>query len=277
VPLNSKQSIADWQLPPGVSRATWDYINDAQIATQYDSFHASHGLLDYDQRIVAQYVDQLRIKPSTVIDLGCGTGRSLLYPHAQGHQVIGVDLSEQMLEVATTKLIAQCLNTEDRNRIRLLHANMVDLRQIDDHSVDLAFCLYSSFGMLRGREHRLKCLSEVRRTLRANASFLLHVHNRTNWWTTSNGRGLIWHDVKQRIFAGKQHEPGDRYYAYRNLPQMYLHIFNRRELRSLLKAAQMQVKRWIYLDQSSTHELRKPWFFPQLRSAGFLIEAIALD
>ena len=34
-----------WQLPPGVSRGTWDYVSTPSIATEYDAFHGDHPLM----------------------------------------------------------------------------------------------------------------------------------------------------------------------------------------------------------------------------------------
>ncbi len=268
------KKLADWQLPSGVSRATWDYVNDPAIATEYDSFHATHGLLQFDQTVVQQLVDQLVEKrPATVVDLGCGTARSLLYAHAQGHKVIGVDLSQEMLRCASDKLQKQCTNQADCDRIQLLHTNMVETSMIPDNSVDLALCLYSSLGMVRGAAHRNQCIAQVHRFVVTGGRFLVHVHNRGNWWTTSNGRGLVWKDWKQRLLQPSMHEAGDRYYSYRNLPQMFLHIFSRAELHRLLKSAGFSIERWIYLDQSSTGPLLRAWFLPNFRSAGFLVVA----
>lgn len=268
------KKLADWQLPSGVSRATWDYVNDPAIATEYDSFHASHGLLQFDQSIVQELVDQLAgSRPATVVDLGCGTGRSLLYAHSQGHKVIGVDLSQEMLRCASEKLEQQCSSQADRDRTQFLHTNMVETSMIPDNSVDLALCLYSSLGMVRGANHRRQCVEQVHRFVRSSGRFLVHVHNRGNWWTTSNGRGLVWKDWRQRLLPRSMHEAGDRYYSYRNLPQMFLHIFSKAELTRLLRLAGFSVQRWVYLDQSSTRPLSRDWLLPTFRSAGFVVVA----
>jgi ubiquinone/menaquinone biosynthesis C-methylase UbiE len=268
------QRLADWQLPPGVSRATWDYVNARAIADDYDSFHASHGLLQFDQQVVCEEVDRLTgCRPASVLDLGCGTGRSLQYAHAQGHRIIGVDLSAHMLRCAQEKILTQCQSEADRARATWLQINMVELDPIEDQSVDLAMCLYSSLGMVRERKNRMRCLHHLHRVVRPNGSFILHVHNRQNWWLTSAGRRLVWNDWLQRFKQRGSHELGDRYYSYRNLPSMFLHIFSRREVKQLLAECQFRIRRWIYLDQSSTRPLRSPRLLPSWRSAGFLVVA----
>jgi SAM-dependent methyltransferase len=54
--------------------------------------------------------------PFQLLDLGCGPGRDLLYFKSQGHNVIGLDGSEQF--VARAKVISGC---------EVLHQNFMDL------------------------------------------------------------------------------------------------------------------------------------------------------
>src|SRR5437879_11271567 len=92
-------SPADWQLPPGVSRALWDSLHDAALARSYDDRLAGTSLLDVDVRFVEEHCP----RPGRLIDLGCGTGRLLLSLARRGFSVLGVDLSPEMLTVAAVK------------------------------------------------------------------------------------------------------------------------------------------------------------------------------
>lgn len=51
-----------------------------------------------------EYIDAVLLavpKGSTILDVGCGTGRPMAeYVTSQGHHVVGVDQSEEMLEIA---------------------------------------------------------------------------------------------------------------------------------------------------------------------------------
>ena len=62
---------ADWQLPPGVSRALWDYFHDADVARNYDATLGDTPLLTIDQQFVLDHC----LPCGRLIDLGCGTGR----------------------------------------------------------------------------------------------------------------------------------------------------------------------------------------------------------
>src|SRR5207249_1730444 len=92
-------SPADWQLPPGVSRATWDYMHSRKIAQDYESRLVGSSLFTAD----LEFARGTFVMPGRLIDLGCGTGRLLLDFAARGFAVLGVDLSEEMLRVAAQK------------------------------------------------------------------------------------------------------------------------------------------------------------------------------
>ncbi|MGO4343563.1 class I SAM-dependent methyltransferase [Pedococcus sp. 2YAF34] len=80
-------------------RHYWD-----EFAAEYDEY-PDHGLLDPDMR--AAWKDLLRTwlpaTPSRVADLACGTGTLSVLAAELGHEVSGVDLSEEMVALATAK------------------------------------------------------------------------------------------------------------------------------------------------------------------------------
>ncbi|GAB5403134.1 MAG: class I SAM-dependent methyltransferase [Aureliella sp.] len=230
------KSIPSWQLPPGVSRGTWDYISSAAIAEQYDAYVADNPLLELDQRLTLDLVAELQQIRSTqeivVADLGCGTGRIAQAVLPTGCRMMNVDLSKSMLSVLQGKI-----PVEYQEKNECVHASLVDVGQaIPASSVDLAVCLFSSLGMIRGREFRRRCLAGVYSCLKPGGKFLLHAHNR--YLSLFDPGGLSWL-ARTRVssLVGQDVEFGDRVYAYRNLPKMFLHIYSHRELLQDLRAA----------------------------------------
>lgn len=75
----------------------------------YEALAGSYDSLTYDipYADMLAYVQQIlklhNLQPQTVVDLACGTGSMSLLLAQAGYQVIGVDLSEQMLTVAAGK------------------------------------------------------------------------------------------------------------------------------------------------------------------------------
>ncbi len=163
---------------------TWDYVNERSIADRYDAFVADTPLCRLDQADPAGSPAAIRSandRQEIVLDLGCGSGRSALPLADRGYTVVGIDLSQAMLEVMSGKTVtgAGC--------VLPLRANLVQLDCLADHSADHAVCLFSTLGMIQGRQHRRQMLRHVARVVRPGGNFLVHVHHR--WAAVREHRG----------------------------------------------------------------------------------------
>lgn len=260
------RTLPDWQLPPGVGRGTWDYLQSSSIATDYDAFHKGHPLLELDQRLIEQHLPPLT-EGGQIIDLGCGTGRNLLRLASLGWNVLGVDLSPQMLAEVDRKIA----DAPWRDRVKTQLANMVELDAIPPASADAVLCMYSSFGMVRGKANRLQVLRHARRILKPTGRLVLHVHNRGSWLRDPNGWRLTLQGWLYSWYSSW--ELGDRIYPYRGLPNMYLHVFSQRELREILRRSGFGIESLYCLNRESSGLLAHPWLFPHPRAGGFLVVA----
>ena len=267
VELKGSSSRPNWQLPEGVSRGAWDYVNEPSIATEYDRFHAGHPLLDLDHEIITNQLGDQPFRPDgspkIAVDCGCGTGRNLLPLAAQGWRVIGVDLSSEMLRAFRTKA-----DQSWQDRVSTVRANMANIGFLKDSCADAVLCMYSSIGMLQGRSNRRNFLSHAARILRDDGSFIVHVHNRGSWLRDPGGvrRTLSdwWRSKREEGW-----ELGDSVYAYRGLPTMYLHIYSERELLADLRASGLNLHKLYRLNRTSSQFLSGGWF-KHLRSGGFI-------
>lgn len=268
--MDNERNRPAWQLPPGVSRGTWDYVQTESIATQYDTFHAGHPLLELDKGLVLQVAEGLeRTHVSrgpdglVALDLGCGTGRVMVPLSERGWRVLGVDLSRTMLQEVRGKSL------RGEGRFGGVRGNLAQLNFLQTGVIDLAYCLYSSYGMVQGKVHRVGMLHEVGRSLKGGGRLILHVHNRGMWWRDPGGVRHCLRD-RWRSWRDDRWEYGDRVYAYRGLPSMYLHIFSERQLRRELGEGGFEVVRWIRLNRASSGELVGGGWFPHLRAGGFI-------
>lgn len=264
---NSEQSRASWQLPTGVSRGTWDYVTEPTIATEYDQFHAGHPLLALDRRLIAEHLGQSTIRSDgssrIAVDFGCGTGRNLIPLWEQGWRVVGVDLSLDMLREFQSKT-----KFSGQSEPVTIQANMAHLECFGDGFADAVLCMYSSLGMVQGRENRRSFLKHARRILVMEGTFFVHVHNRGSWLRDPGGlRRTAMDGLRAR--RDPTWELGDCVYAYRGLPSMFLHIYSERELRRDLKASGFVVQNLYRLNRQSSQILTGSWL-PHLRSGGFL-------
>jgi SAM-dependent methyltransferase len=249
-----------WQLPPGVSRGLWDYVHTPHIADDYDEYFAFNTLFETDGAVLRRHFDP----PGLVADLGCGTGRALVPLVKSGHRGLAIDLSEHMLRVVQAKADDEGLSIE------CVRANLVELDAIADQSVDYAMCLFSTLGMIRGRANRRRALTHVRRILKPGGRFVLHVHN--YWFNLRDPEGPWW-VLTNLVRAGVRRdvEIGDRWYPYRGLPSMFLHVFRWRELAADLHAAGFRIVERIALDAPRRSPLRRPWLLGPLRTNGWIV------
>lgn len=228
---------AAWRRPPGVARGTWRYCHERSIADHYDAFVAGTPLCDLDLEWVQNQLfgssssEKQSQHPGRVIDFGCGTGRATMLLTARGVDVVAVDLSRQMLRhVRRTHDASVAENPSvPQGQLLALQANLVQLDAIADRCVDAGLCLLSTYGMIQGRENRIAFLKHARRILRPGGKLLLHVHHR---WAALREPGGVLGLVRNAIQAASRddREFGDATYAYRGLPDMFLHRSSRRSL-----------------------------------------------
>lgn len=261
------QARASWQLPAGVSRGTWDYVTESAIATEYDRFHAGHPLLELDRKLIAEHLGPVATRSDgssrIAVDLGCGTGRNLIPLAEKGWRVIGVDLSLDMLREFRAKVASSV-----QNEAVAIHSNMAHLECLADGFAEAVLCMYSSLGMVQGRNNRRSFMKHARRILAPGGKFFVHVHNRGSWLRDPGGvRRTVMDWI--RAMRDPTWELGDSVYAYRGLPSMFLHIYSEYELRKDLKASGLVIKRFYRLNRQSSEMLTSSWF-PHLRSGGFL-------
>lgn len=254
--------LADWQLPPGVTRGLWDYLHDPAIARAYDERLAGTPLLEVDLAFAERHFST----PGRLLDLGCGTGRLLIPFARRGFSVVGVDLSEEMLRAAAAKAAAAGV------AVGLVKANLVELDALADGSFDFAACLFSTLGMVAGAAARERVVGHAFRVLRPGGTFVLHVHNR--WFSCWDPAGRRWlgRDVL-RSLAGRP-EAGDRLMpVHQGIAGLTLHLFTRGEVVRLLRGAGFRVTEVVPVSLRSDGAVARPWWFGWLRAYGFLIAA----
>lgn len=250
----------DWQLPTGVSRAVWDYLHDPELARTCDERLAGSPLLQFDLRTA----DRFFPSPGALADLGCGTGRLAIPFARRGFSVVGVDLSAEMLKVAAQKAKSA------HAAVQFLQANLVELDCLGDECFDYAACMFSTLGMISGRDNRRKALLHVRRILKPGGRFLVHVHNL--WFHLGTRAGRRWL-LRDRLRAITGHPSAGDYAATHALA---LHHFSKREILHDLKATRFKILMIEPVSLLADCRLPARWLFGGLRAYGFLIGSAKL-
>jgi ubiquinone/menaquinone biosynthesis C-methylase UbiE len=107
------------------------------------------------------YLAAAREHGSPVLELACGTGRIAIPLAREGFEVIGLDISAEMLRIAREKLSKE--RPEVSARVRLVEADMSDFSL--DETVNLAFIPAASLFHVHTDEQRSSCLSCASRHL----------------------------------------------------------------------------------------------------------------
>jgi ubiquinone/menaquinone biosynthesis C-methylase UbiE len=122
------------------------------LAEAYDMLTAGY---DYDRWLAEIERIALRhgLRGRTVLDVGCGTGKSFLPLLRAGYTTTGCDISPQMLDRAATKAPAAALHVADMRALPVFG------------EFDLVTCLDDALNHLLTREDLLAALRGIRRNL----------------------------------------------------------------------------------------------------------------
>ncbi len=104
-----------------------------------------------------------------VLELACGTGRLLTSIAKEGYEIVGIDLSTNMLHLARGR--TSQLPPEVKKRIQLYNMNMSDFQL--KRKFGLIFIADNSFRVLKTKEQQLSCLKCVYHHLRPDGKFLM--------------------------------------------------------------------------------------------------------
>ena len=125
------------------------------------------GNIDYDE--LAAYYDKLSLasggKRGILLDLACGTGSMSVRFAKLGYDVIGVDCSPEMLDIAMSK---------DHEGIQYLCQDMTELDMFG--TIDTAICALDSLNHLESADELRAVIERVALFCDRNAMFLFDVN-----------------------------------------------------------------------------------------------------
>ncbi len=137
------------------------------LAGVYDLFTPKEQTARYLRRIRNLW-NTHGVKPKLVLDLACGTGDTAIALTKNGFEVIGVDVSGDMLSVARTKAEKRGLN------ILFLQQ---DMRQLDLYgTIDAAVCLCDGINYMLTEDDALKAFNRVALFLNTGGMFVFDVN-----------------------------------------------------------------------------------------------------
>lgn len=141
------------------------YLHLAQVYDQLMADAPYDQWMKFAQSCWAHY----EVRPQSVLDLACGTGNISVRLAGAGHQVIGIDLSEDMLAMTSYKAAEQGLT------IQLFHQDMREF--VLPHLVDSVVCFCDSLNYLTDPEDVYHTFQHVYQALRPGGTFLFDIHS----------------------------------------------------------------------------------------------------
>jgi ubiquinone/menaquinone biosynthesis C-methylase UbiE len=134
------------------------YDKYASVYDQSKQDRLSKRMVPYIRELWAKF----GLSPQSLLDLACGTGSAAIAFARQGIQVIGVDLSDEMLVQARKK-----------RQARLVEWQQGDMRSFElSKSVDAAICLFDSLNYLLSYKEFESTLAQVARHLKPGGLFI---------------------------------------------------------------------------------------------------------
>jgi len=232
------------------------------IADLYDHVTAYRERAD-----VGFFVDEAARSGGPVLEVGCGTGRVLIPTARAGVEIVGLDLSDHMLERCRANLSSE--SEEVRSRVTLVKGDMRSFRL--GREFRLVTIPFRPIQHLTTVEDQLRCLASVREHLLDGRRLILDVFN-------PKLEALVADDVGEEIDEGLEFSTPDGAAVQRKHRVAGRDLFNQIVYSELI----------YYVTHADGREERLVHAFPMrylfrfeaehlLARAGFRVEAVYAD
>lgn len=161
-----------------------DVFDASWLQTLPDGFHA-HTLRETDFLMASLGLDH----GARVLDVGCGFGRHAVLMAERGFDVVGLDLSMELLEKGLAEAQRRSLS------IKFIHGDMRDLNF--DRVFDGACCLNTTFGFFDDRTN-YEVLEGIARSVKLGGRIVIETINRD--WILDRVPRRVWWEGGDYLF-----------------------------------------------------------------------------
>ena len=174
-----------------------------------------------------------------VLDAGGGPGRYAIELGMRGYEVVLLDLSSDMLKIATRQIRQSGVQEKVR---RIVQGSIDDLSMFDDETFDAVVCLGGPLSHVLERVRREKAIDELKRVAKKGSPILVSVIGRLAVLVMTLVR--LPKEIELEIFP-RIRDTGDYYGGYGFAP---CHFYLPEELREVLEKKGIQVLEMVGLE-----------------------------
>jgi ubiquinone/menaquinone biosynthesis C-methylase UbiE len=226
-----------------------EIINLESFSNPYavEKVYNKEGLTVSEQKIIEKYF----VHEGRVLDLGCGTGRTTFPLQQKGHDVIGIDLSKEMIDFARTK----------HPGVDFRVMNACEL-QFENESFDYVLFSFNGLDCIFPYQKRLACLQEIHRVLKKGGLFVFSSHNALCLPKNRDMLGTFIRNVfNLRILSRYREEisPNGKWVFYYGIPMKEKVVLQKMGFQTLEIKSARYVKAWqiLFQDLSPHYVARK--------------------
>ncbi len=185
------------------------------VARFYDAENAH---MDEDLPLYSRLVAETG---GPVLDVGCGTGRVTLHLAQEGVRVVGVDISQAMLDRAARKLDVL---PDLRAQVAWVHGDLLDVEL--DERFALIVVPYNGFMHFKSQAVQIEALERLRGWLRPGGLLVVDLPNSGDLFATPDDGALVLERTFEELESG--------------------HLVMQQSVSTLDRAAQIMHVTWIY-------------------------------
>jgi len=157
--------------------AYYEHVQSAydQIASEYDATVGMYAVSARAKRLAIDVIRAVTPSKGRLLDVGCYTGIEALALARAGYQVLGVDLSPEMVRLAKSKAKQWRLDTQ----ARFVTARASDLQVVASDRLVPFDTVYSVYGTLNLEPQMARFKEALQRCLRDGGAFVCGLLNPT--------------------------------------------------------------------------------------------------
>lgn len=178
-------------------------MNEQNVVTSFyntineeERLQDKHGQVEF--RTTMKYIHDY-IKPGMrVLEIGAGTGRYALALAGEDYEVDAVELVEHNIEVFRAKMT-------DKNRVRLLQGNAMDLSAYADETFDITLSLGPMYHLFDEKSKKKALEEAIRITKKGGMIFVAYCMNEATMIQYCFQKETIWEDLRKGLLSDDFH------------------------------------------------------------------------